>query len=151
MSSIKNGQYYVLISSSNKSRKLLRVFPTLTTSRILTAAEEFGIFGRYLVSAEENVIIADALALHHYIQQGHTIMVVDTLDDHIVKYIKLEEIGESETDDEVTSSQAATDQQLLQLKLISSQLGDVKCSLNEFIHHFGPSTRDKMKSFQSSI
>ncbi|KAH8239527.1 hypothetical protein KR032_005205 [Drosophila birchii] len=145
MSGIKNGQYYVLISSGDKMKKLLRVFPALTTSRIIAAAEEFGIFGRYLVSAEDKVIIADALALHHYIQQGHTIMVVDSLEDHHVKFIKLEEIGESETDDQVTTPSLAQDQQLLQLKLISSQLGDVRCSLNEFIRHFGPLNRDKMK------
>ncbi|XP_017021114.1 uncharacterized protein [Drosophila kikkawai] len=149
MSSIKNGQFYVLISSSNKSRKLLRVFQTLTTNRILAAAEEFGIFGRYLVSAEDNVIIADALALQHFIQQGHTIMVVDTLEDHMVRFIKLEEIGESETDEEVAMPLETKEEQLLHLKHISTQLGDVESSLNEFIHHFGPA-RDKMKLFQSS-
>lgn len=113
------------------------------------SAAEFGILGKYLVSAEDNVIIADNPALHYYIQKGHMIMVVESLENHDVRYIKLEEIGESETDDDLPGSQGAKEEQFLRLKHISSQLGHVEGSLNDFINNFG-STGDNNKSFQSS-
>lgn len=54
-------------------------------------AKEFGIVGSYLISAEDNDIIADVTTLGHFIKKGHTIIVAESLD--TIDHITLEEIG----------------------------------------------------------
>ncbi|KAH8363872.1 hypothetical protein KR084_000185 [Drosophila pseudotakahashii] len=102
MSFFQNSLYYVLISTKTQKRKVMQTFrwaDGVTINRIISAAREFGIFGKYLISAEDNAIIADEPALRHFIQKGHTIVVVEGLDEYLDKHIYLEPPSESNTDE----------------------------------------------------
>ncbi|XP_070070906.1 uncharacterized protein [Drosophila takahashii] len=145
MSFLQSGLFYVLILSSNQKRKVMQTFRWdngVMISRIISAANKFGIFGKYLISAEDNAIIADENALRHFIYKGHTIVVVESLDEYLDKHIYLEQPGESHTDEGIINLKtldmekgrsALKEEIFLQLKQFSYQLGLVVKDFDNFI------------------
>lgn len=116
-------------------------------------AKEFGIVGSYLISAEDNDIIADVTTLGHFIKKGHTIIVAESLD--TIDHITLEEIGESHTEDEHHVSQnglAAAKQELFsQVKKFSAQFMNVVGAFTDFIKELGKMEDQKSAAFQAGL
>ncbi|KAH8309837.1 hypothetical protein KR067_008522 [Drosophila pandora] len=149
-------QFFVRISSRDGKRKVMKVFQNpLYINEILSAAKEFGIVGNYLLSAEDNAIIADVETLRYFIRKGHTIIVAENLES--IDHITLEEIGESQTEDEhhVPGGQnglsEAKQELFCQAKKLSAQFVNVMGAFTSFIKELGKMEDQKSAAFQAGL
>ncbi|XP_017081322.1 uncharacterized protein LOC108114726 [Drosophila eugracilis] len=95
-----NGKFYVVVWSSNLKRKFLKIFSVhnIRCGHIIASALEYEIRGSYLVSYEDNVIIGGDLELIQCLWKGHTIVVVENLDEYFGEKVNLKQIIESLTE-----------------------------------------------------
>ncbi|XP_017090206.2 uncharacterized protein [Drosophila bipectinata] len=153
MSFVRYPQFFVRISSRDGRRKVMKVFENpLYINEILSAAGKFGIVGSYLISAEDNAVIADVDTLLYFIRKGHTIIVADNSE--TIDHITLEEIGESHTDDEnhaSTGLEEAKKELFCQIKRFSAQFVNVVSAFTDFVMELSKMEDPKSAAFQAGL
>ncbi|EDW33298.1 GL20112 [Drosophila persimilis] len=100
MSSLTNGTYFAKILCPTGKKTILGSFTRPVMKNIFDTAAQIGIVGRYLVSAEDNTVIGDDLALRYLLERNHRIIVSDSLDCRRAEKVSLDSSGETATEEE---------------------------------------------------